>query len=128
MKKTHIVILIVMVVAIAVVIGTIHDSGAYADFDKAKKNPGETFQIIGQLNKKREIKYDSTLQNQSLSFYLIDDKGVECRVLYYGSKPNDFVKLQQLVVTGKMEGCVFIAGEMLLKCPSKYTKEGEFSN
>ena len=112
-----------MIVAVAIVISTVYDSGTYSDFTVAKKNPGETFQIIGQLNKKREIKYDSTLQNQSLSFFLIDDKGVECQVLYYGSKPNDFRKLTMTVITGKMEGDVFIAAQVLTKCPSKYNND-----
>ena len=128
MKRTHIILIIVMFVAIAVIIATIHDSSTYADFSKAKLNPNESFQIIGKLNKQKEIKYDSTFENQSLSFYLIDDKNIESKVVYYGSKPNDFVKLQSVVVTGKMVGDVFIAKEMLLKCPSKYTKNGNDFN
>jgi cytochrome c-type biogenesis protein CcmE len=128
MKRMHIILVIVMFVAIAVIIATIHDSSTYADFAKAKRSQGEPFQIIGKLDKSKEIKYDSTLKNQSLSFYLIDDKNKECKVVYYGNKPNDFIKLQEVVVTGKMEGDIFIANEMLLKCPSKYTKaEGDFS-
>jgi len=127
MKRLHIILLIVMFIAIAVVIATIQDSSTYADFDQAKKNPEESFQIIGKLDKNKEINYDSTFENLSLSFYMTDNKNVECKVVYYGNKPNDFKKLQEVVVTGKMKGDVFIASEMLLKCPSKYTKtEGEF--
>jgi len=122
MKKSHIILIILMFVAIAVVIGTLHDSSTYSDFTKAKANPDKTVQIIGKLDKKKEIKYDSTLKSQSLEFYMIDDKNVENKVLYYGSKPNDFMKLQEVVVTGKMQSDVFVASEMLLKCPSKYSK------
>jgi cytochrome c-type biogenesis protein CcmE len=128
MKRSHIILIVVLFVAIAVIVATIHDSSTYADFSQAKKYPQRSFQIIGKLNKEKEIKYDSTLENLSMSFYMTDNKNEECKVVYYGTKPNDFNKLQEVVVTGKMENNIFVTKEMLLKCPSKYSKtEGEFS-
>ena len=124
MKKVHIIIMIVLIVAVAIVIGTLNESGTYADFGTAKKNPKKSFQIIGKLETLKEIKYDSTVENQKLTFFLLDNKGKECQVVYYGNKPIDFGKLSEVVVTGKMDEDVFFAEEMLLKCPSKYTKTG----
>ncbi|NTW34005.1 MAG: cytochrome c maturation protein CcmE [Bacteroidetes bacterium] len=125
MKRSHIILLLIIFASIAVVIGTLHNSSTYSDFATAKNNKTQTFQIIGKLDKNKEIKYDSTLTNLSLSFFLTDNKKNECKVIYYGNKPNDFAKLDQVVVTGKMNDSVFIASEMLFKCPSKYQRGNE---
>ena len=125
MKRSHIILLLILSASIAVVIGTLYNSSSYSDFSTARKNPNEMYQIIGKLNKNKEIKYDSTLSNLSLSFFLTDNKKNDCKVIYYGAKPNDFTKLDQVVVTGKMNDSVFEATEMLLKCPSKYNKSKE---
>jgi cytochrome c-type biogenesis protein CcmE len=123
MNKMRILGLVIIVIAIAVIITTVYDASTYADFNTAKKNPGKTFQIIGKLDKKKEIKYDSTLPGLSLGFSMTDDWGEACAVKYYGTKPRDFQKMEQVVVTGYFEDSIFIAEDLLLKCPSKYTKE-----
>jgi cytochrome c-type biogenesis protein CcmE len=49
-------------------------------------------------------------------------------VAFNGTKPQDFERSEQIVITGKMSGADFKANHMLLKCPSKYTnKEEELS-
>ena len=53
-------------------------------------------------------------------FYLIDNEGLEKKVLYNGSKPQDFERSEQIVVVGKMDGDEFHASQILMKCPSKY--------
>ena len=39
------------------------------------------------------------------------------------AKPQDFELSEQIVLTGKMQGDVFMASDMLMKCPSKYKDE-----
>jgi cytochrome c-type biogenesis protein CcmE len=36
------------------------------------------------------------------------------------TKPQDFERSEQIVLTGSMNGDTFEASDMLLKCPSKY--------
>jgi len=128
MKRIHIVLILFLAVAFAIVYATIYNSDTYSDFSEAQKNKGKIVQIIGKLNNKNPVIYDSAVINQSLSFYMIDDKNNECKVLYYGEKPVDFEKLKDIVIVGVMNDSVFIAHELLLKCPSKYSNStDEFS-
>jgi len=43
--------------------------------------------------------------------------------VFSGSKPQDFERSEQIVLTGKMEGGEFRASKILMKCPSKYNKD-----
>ena len=54
---------------------------------------------------------------------MIDDKGIEKKVVYNSAKPQDFEKSDQVVVVGRMNGDEFQASSLLLKCPSKYNDE-----
>ncbi len=133
MKTIHIILILIAVVAIAVVITTITDSNTYADFAQAAQNPGREYHIIGKLNRQKAINYDPQHNPNQFSFYLIDEKGAERKVIYNNAKPQDFEKSEKVVIIGKMQGDEFLAGSMLLKCPSKYndqkspTKFGEKS-
>ncbi|MFN5544688.1 MAG: cytochrome c maturation protein CcmE, partial [Bacteroidota bacterium] len=55
------------------------------------------------------------------SFYMIDEKGEERKVIYHSPEPQDFERSEKIVIIGKMEGNAFMASKILLKCPSKYT-------
>jgi cytochrome c-type biogenesis protein CcmE len=123
MNKIKILGIILLVAVIAVIIATVYDASTYADFETARKNPGKTIQIIGKLDKNKEVIYDSSLANLSLKFSITDNKGVSGRVVYYGTMPRDFKKLKEVVVTGHSEDTVFVAENLLLKCPTKYTNE-----
>lgn len=122
MKKTHIVLIIVIVVAIGVILSLISDSSTYSDFDTAKQSPGKEFHVIGKLNIKKPITFDTSNVNQ-FTFYMTDSKGVEKMVVHKGGKPQDFEKSDQVVTIGKIEGDKFISSSLLLKCPSKYNDE-----
>ena len=49
-----------------------------------------------------------------------DEKGLEKKVISNTEKPQDFERSEQIQIKGRMEGDVFIATSMQLKCPSKY--------
>ncbi len=120
MKTIHIVILLVLVVAVAVVVTTLTDSSTYSDFSAAASTPGKEFHIIGTLDKNKSIDYDAKKNVNRFSFYLIDDKGLERKVVYSNPKPQDFEKSEKVVVIGSMKNDEFLASSLLLKCPSKY--------
>jgi len=120
MKTIHIIILLVLVIAVAVVITTLTDSSTYSNFKEATATPGKEFHIIGTLDKTKSIDYDATKNVNRFSFYLIDDKGLEKRVVYNNPKPQDFEKSEKVVVIGSMKNDEFLASSLLLKCPSKY--------
>jgi len=120
MKTIHIVILLALVITVAVVVTTLTDSGTYSDFSEASATPGKEFHIIGQLDKSKTIDYDAKKNVNRFSFYLIDDKGLEKKVVYNNPKPQDFEKSDKVVIIGSMKNDEFLASSLLLKCPSKY--------
>lgn len=122
MKKNHIIGIIVIAVAIAVIISTYADSSTYADFTTAQKTESE-LHVVGQLAKDKELYYDPLTDANYFTFYMVDNNGVENKVVFIGSKPQDFERSEQIVLTGKMKGDEFHASKILMKCPSKYTED-----
>jgi cytochrome c-type biogenesis protein CcmE len=122
MKKSSIFGLVVIAIAIAVIISVYSNSSTYGTFGDAQKTNSE-LHIVGHLNKSRELFYDATKDANYFSFYMKDNKGEERKVVFTGSKPEDFERSEQLVLTGQMVGSEFHASKILMKCPSKYTQD-----
>jgi|SRR5688572_10236656 cytochrome c-type biogenesis protein CcmE len=121
MKRTHIIAIIIIALAIGAMLGTLADSSTYASFKEVYENPDTEFHVVGQLSKSKELYYDPVTNVNHFSFYLIDNKGEERKVIFNGTKPQDFERSEQIVVTGKATGGDFAASKILMKCPSKYT-------
>ncbi|MDB4924577.1 cytochrome c maturation protein CcmE [Mucilaginibacter sp.] len=122
MKKSSIFGLIVIAIAIAVIISVYSTSSTYGSFKDAKSADTE-LHIVGHLNKQKQLFYDATKDANYFSFYMKDNKGEECKVVFTGSKPQDFERSEQIVLTGQMRGDEFHASKILMKCPSKYTQD-----
>lgn len=127
MKKTHIIAIIVIAIAIGAILTTVSDSSTYSNFSEAKENPGKEYHVVGQLNKEAEMTYDPEVNANLFAFSMIDNNGEEQRVHFAGSKPQDFERSEQIVLVGKYENDTFQASKILMKCPSKYNdgQEGE---
>lgn len=125
MKKIHIIAIIVIAVGLAVIVSTISTSSTYAPFHEAMQHEGKTFHVVGKLNKEREFIYNPEVNANLFGFYLVDNEGTEKKVLYNGTKPQDFERAEQIVVIGKMQHEDFIASQILMKCPSKYNGNAE---
>ena len=76
-----------------------------------------------KLDKKKELTYDPRKDANYFSFFMTDKQGKECKVVFIGSKPQDFERSEQIVLTGQMAGNEFHASKILMKCPSKYTQD-----
>lgn len=122
MKKSSILGLVVIAVAIAVIISLYSSTSTYGSFSDAKKTESE-LHVVGQLDKQKALYYDAAKDANYFSFYMKDKKGEECKVVLAGTKPQDFERSEQIVLTGQMVGTEFHASEILMKCPSKYTKD-----
>ena len=120
MKKIHIIGIIVIAVALGVIVSTISNSSTYAPFSEASQHPGSTFHVVGKLNKAKPFIYNPETNANLFGFYLVDNAGTEHKVLYNGTKPQDFERSEQIVVIGKMDGDDFHCSQILMKCPSKY--------
>lgn len=122
MKKSLIFGLAVIAIAIAIIISSTAESSIYGTISDAKKTSSE-LHIIGHLDKNKGLYYDATKDANYFSFYLKDTTGVECKVVYLGTEPEDFERSEKIVLVGKMDGANFHALHILLKCPSKYTPD-----
>ncbi|HRD39019.1 MAG TPA: cytochrome c maturation protein CcmE [Bacteroidia bacterium] len=120
MKKIHIVGIIVIAVAIGVIITSLKNTTTYADFNEAMANPDKEFHVVGKLDKEEPLIYDPKINPDEFIFTLIDNKGMEKKVVLHKSKPQDFERSEQIVIIGKMQGEEFHANDILMKCPSKY--------
>ncbi len=120
MKKSYLIGIVVVAAAFAIIISTVSKSSTYADFSTAGRQAGKVFHVVGKLDRDKPFEYDPEVNANVFGFYLVDNNGRECRVLYNGTKPQDFEKSEQVVIIGKMKEEVFYASDILMKCPSKY--------
>ena len=121
MKRKHILGIIIIAAAIGIIISTFADSSTYTTFSGARDEGSETH-VVGTLVKEKPLFYDPVKDANYFAFYMKDEQGEECKVVFLGTKPQDFERSEQIVLTGKMEGSEFIASKILMKCPSKYNE------
>lgn len=119
MKKSHLLAILIVAVAIGILISASKDVTTYANFSQASKSEDKV-KLVGQLVKERPVEYDPEKDPNFLAFYLKDEAGEIRRVELKAAKPQDFERSESIVLTGQMNGEVFAASDMLLKCPSKY--------
>lgn len=122
MKKSSVIGLVVIAIAIAVIVATYSKASSYSSFAEAKKAKTD-IQIIGHLDKQKALYYDATKDANYFAFYVRDTNKMECKVILTAPKPEDFERSEQIVLTGHMVGDEFYASKILMKCPSKYTQD-----
>lgn len=122
MKKSSIILMVIIAIAIAMIMVIYTDSSTYSTFADAKEKQTELY-VVGVLNKEKDLHYDPVTDANHFSFFMYDNDSTECQVVFNGSKPQDIERSEQIVLTGKMEGDVFHASKILMKCPSKYNQD-----
>ena len=122
MKRSHLIAIAVVAVAIGILISASSDVTTYANFTQAAEK-GDRVKLVGQLVQDKPVEYNPEKDPNFLSFYLRDDAGDVRQVVLRAGKPQDFERSEQIVLTGQMNGDTFEAADMLLKCPSKYKDE-----
>jgi cytochrome c-type biogenesis protein CcmE len=130
MKKTHIIILIVIAGAVGILVTTAGEASSYVSFNEAyqlaSSGNDKNIHVVGQLKKDisgNVIGIEEGADRVSFSFIMIDDNGKEQTVTYDEPMPADFTKSEKVVVIGSYAGDNFKASKILLKCPSKYQEE-----
>ena len=125
MKKSHIIAIAILAIAVAAILTTVADSSTYASFSIAAEHPKKVYHVVGKLNKDKPQDYNPHVNANLFAFYMIDNDGQERRVLLNQTKPQDFDRSEQIVIIGKMYGDEFHASDVLMKCPSKYNNPKE---
>jgi len=115
---------------VIIIISTFGDASTYVSFNKAKdmyeSGSMSKFHVVGKLNKdqnNRILGFTNGENMLSFTFEMIDEEGKKESVFYGEPMPPDFLLSEQVVVIGGYENNKFVANEILLKCPSKYTEE-----
>ncbi len=131
MKKSHIFVIAIIAVAAAIILSTTADASVYVNFGEARQRAIEgnatKVHVLGKLPRDGQkhplgLEYDPLTDPNYFAFTLVDTNRVAQRVVYINPKPQDFDASEQVVITGCMRGKVFMADDILLKCPSKYVK------
>lgn len=125
MKKIHIIAIVIIVAAIAILLSATKDMGTYATFNEAASS-GKVVKLVGELSKDKAIEYNPEIDPNYCSFHIKDAEGTEKKVILLMEKPHDFERSEKVVLTGKIKGDDFVATSVLLKCPSKYKDEELF--
>jgi cytochrome c-type biogenesis protein CcmE len=120
MKKTHIIGIVLIAIAMGTMFTLLGNSTSFSNFTEAIAKNGDNIQVAGTLVRSKPMKYDPEIDPNRFTFYMQDRDGKECEVVLLKSKPQDFERSEEVVATGHMEGGRFVAGNVLMKCPSKY--------
>ncbi|MEM0993869.1 MAG: cytochrome c maturation protein CcmE [Bacteroidota bacterium] len=125
MKKIYIVVFAMIGFAVMLLLTASGDVSTYSSFAEAM-NTDRKVKVVGQLSKDKPIEYNPSVDPNYTGFYMKDGNGTERKVSLLMSKPQDFERSEQVVLTGKMQGDEFVATDILMKCPSKYKEEEIF--
>lgn len=123
MKKSHIVLLVLVAAAVCVIVSMFGDFSTYETFKSAAAEQGKQYHVIGFLEKDKKMTYDPKVDPNHFSFYVKDKAGNVSQVIFSGAKPMDIEKSEQIVMTGYMNGETFHCNKIQMKCPSKYEKD-----
>ena len=123
MKKTHIILLVFVAAAIAIVVSMFGSFSTYETFASAAKQPQKQFHVMGYLDKSKAMVYDPLKDPNRFTFFVKDKQGTVSEVIFSGAKPTDIEKSEQIVMTGRMDGNTFHCNQIQMKCPSKYKKD-----
>lgn len=120
MKKIHIVLLVFIAAAIAVLISFLQTTTTYDTVDTAISKPGKFVHLMARLDKNQPVEYDALKNPNYLSFVAVDTLGKSVKVIYHNPKPENFEISERLVLKGKYEEGLFNCQSIQTKCPSKY--------
>ena len=120
MKKIHIILLVLIAGAIAVLISFLKAATTYDTIETAMAKPGKYVHVIAKLDHSRPVEYDAINNPNYLSFTAVDSLGKSVKVVYHNSKPDNLEVSERLVLKGAYKGDHFECKEIMMKCPSKY--------
>lgn len=120
MKKKNIIGLALIVGFITLAFMNFGSSvGGYMDFVEAEKS-GVNAHVVGTWHQDEPISYDPS--TNIFQFHMQDEEGIVRKVHYLNPKPANFEDSEKLVIKGSVQGDVFVAEHILVKCPSKYNE------
>lgn len=126
MKKSHIILIILIAAVSAILVSTYTSSVDSVTFEDARKEEGKQVKIVGLFDKTKSIEYDALKDANLTKFFVIDANGesVEVNLTDKQGKPMGLEQSENVTIEGKFgaDG-TFQASHLLMKCPSKYNEQ-----
>lgn len=122
MKKIHIILLVLIAGAIAILISFLNTTATYETIAGAKSNPGKFVHVAAQLDKSVPLDYDDLKDPNLLGFIAYDTTGEKMKVIYRKGKIENLEISEKLVLEGRYDAAAnqFECKRVQTKCPSKY--------
>jgi cytochrome c-type biogenesis protein CcmE len=120
MKKTQIVLLILVIGGIVGMSFFIKDLTTQETFSSAQKKNGKYVVVKVKLDKTTPVEYDAVKNPNLTAFYAIDNEGKRSKVVYTQAKPYDMERSEGIDLNGYMRDGYFECNKIQTKCPSKY--------
>lgn len=126
MKKTNIVLLVLIAVVSAILISVYVGTVPSTTFEGAKSADGKNVRITGTLDKTQPIEYDPLANANLTKFHVMDSTGHSEKIYltYEKGKPDGLEFSEKITLLGKYEeDGAFHANDIQMKCPSKYNDQ-----
>lgn len=130
MKKSYIFGIVIIAACITIIVATAGDASTYVSFGEAQQlsanGQAKKVHVVGELKKTAEgavVGIEPSPDKLSFSFVMVDHNQQEQRVFYKEPIPADFTRSEQVVVIGSYRDNIFVADQILMKCPSKYQEQ-----
>ncbi|MFN5985826.1 MAG: hypothetical protein ACK42B_02975, partial [Chitinophagaceae bacterium] len=88
MKKTHIILLVLIAAAIVVLISYTGDLSSYETVSSAKQKQGKFVNLIVKMDKTVPVQYDPVKDPNYLKFNVQDSLGGKISVVYHNTMPT----------------------------------------
>jgi cytochrome c-type biogenesis protein CcmE len=126
MKRTEIIILVVIALVAGIIVATYAGASDSKTFSEAQTNPGARVKITGNFDKTQGVEYNP-IQNPNRTLFSVVDKEGQSRkveLIQKDGKPMGLEQSESITVEGTMgQDQVFHADYILMKCPSKYNEQ-----
>lgn len=126
MKRSDIIIIIVVAVLLALAFVSSRSNTSSVTFSKAIEKPGVEFRINGKLFTEKPVVYDPETNPSLTTFYMEDKEGVVKQVFLHKAMPQGFMQSESINLSKtsyRESDGTFHAEEIQLKCPSKYNEQ-----
>ena len=121
MKKTHIVLLVLIAGAIAALVGFLRVTTTYETIESAMRMPGKSVTVSAKFDLSQKPVSDDLKNSNYTEFGVFDTlSGKRMKVVYHDKLPKDADKSENMVLQGKFVKDHFECSNITMKCPSKY--------
>lgn len=126
MKKTEIILILVLAVVASIIVMTFASSNENVTFAEAKEHLNERVKVIGTFDKTSGVEYNPLANPNRTVFYITDKAGEKQKIelIHKDGKPMGLEQSESVTLEGQWkEDNSFHADYVLMKCPSKYNEQ-----